>query len=174
MKKVLAILMLCGVIAGYAQNTPPFAASTKTWVFGDQTWSDAVQIPECNKETFGLNDTEPQCRSYTTYGKTWYYYNLAYVNKHQDKMCPSPWRVPSRVDFELLTKVTTSPASTAGWDLAGHAVGQNEIAFDWEWGCVLSATRGYAFSYHGTLEQPDEVYRLDAGIDCGFQVRCVK
>jgi hypothetical protein len=65
MKKILIILMLCGVCYSYAQDTPRYAASTKTWVFGYQIWSDAIQIPSCNKSSFKVSFTEPDCRSYT-------------------------------------------------------------------------------------------------------------
>jgi hypothetical protein len=36
MKKLLTIVMLFGVMGGYAQNTPNYATSTQTWVFGTQ------------------------------------------------------------------------------------------------------------------------------------------
>jgi hypothetical protein len=39
-------------LAGYAQTTPRYAASTQTWTFGEQIWSDAIHIPECNKTDF--------------------------------------------------------------------------------------------------------------------------
>jgi hypothetical protein len=85
-----------------AINTPPYAATTRTWVFGDQIWSDAIHIPVCNKETFENSYTEPQCHSYTENGKIWYYYNGIYVMTNQHAMCPSPWRVPTTADFRNL------------------------------------------------------------------------
>jgi hypothetical protein len=69
-EKKITIIMLCGVISGYAQNTPRYAASTTTWKYGEQTWSDAIQVPECDKEDFEASST-PQCRSYTKDGTTW-------------------------------------------------------------------------------------------------------
>ena len=95
MKTIVTIIMLCGVLGGYAQTTPPYAASTKTWTFGEQTWSDAIHIPECNKSSFTERYYETQCRSYTQGANTWYYYNWLYVNKHAARLCHSPWRVPS-------------------------------------------------------------------------------
>ncbi|MDR2358676.1 MAG: fibrobacter succinogenes major paralogous domain-containing protein [Prevotellaceae bacterium] len=104
MKTLLTILMLCGVCCGYAQNTPPHAASTETWTVGKQTWSDAIHMPECNKETFELSLTAPQCRSYTTLlDMKYYYYNWPYVKASAAKLCPSPWRVPSYDDFKKLS-----------------------------------------------------------------------
>jgi hypothetical protein len=49
MKTIFVLIMLCGICYGYAQ-TPPYAASTKTWQFGEQLWSDAIHEPLCNKE----------------------------------------------------------------------------------------------------------------------------
>jgi hypothetical protein len=44
MKKTLTItiIMLCGIVCGYTQNTPLHAASIRTWNFGNLTWSDAI------------------------------------------------------------------------------------------------------------------------------------
>ncbi|MDR2126212.1 MAG: hypothetical protein LBP63_05225 [Prevotellaceae bacterium] len=116
MKKIFTIIMLCGVYCGYAQSlsrdytqtTPPYAASTKTWTFGNQKWSDAIQIPACNKDIFEESNTDPQCRSKISLGKTYYYYNWAYVKEFAGVMCPSPWRVPTVDDFKLLIKVYTT------------------------------------------------------------------
>jgi hypothetical protein len=68
MKKSLTIIMLCGFISCYAQNTPPYAASAQTWTFGNQTWSDAIHMPGCNKESL-IDLYDPDCCSYTTDGK---------------------------------------------------------------------------------------------------------
>jgi hypothetical protein len=68
MKKLITLIMLCGLVSAYAQNTPPHAASTATWVIGDQTWSDAIHIPACDKKDFKESETAPRCRSYTSAG----------------------------------------------------------------------------------------------------------
>ena len=108
MKTIVTLIMLCGVLGGYAQTTPRYAATTKTWTVGTQTWSDAIHIPECNKSSFADSNTDTQCRSYTQDGNTWYYYNWPYVNKHAARLCPSPWRVPHRDDFCTLYKTLGS------------------------------------------------------------------
>jgi hypothetical protein len=69
--------------------TPPYAASTLIWTFGEQQWSDAIRIPACNKtSSFTDSYTEPQCRSYTSGTNTWYYYNWPYVVANPSTMCP--------------------------------------------------------------------------------------
>jgi uncharacterized protein (TIGR02145 family) len=126
MKKIVTIIMLCGVMSGYAQSTPPYAASTQTWKFGGQTWSDAIHIPECNRGAFYSRTTEPECRSYTEGFNTWYYYNWTYVNANKNRMCPSPWRVPTHQDFKTLKKNTNYNTIPHAWGFGGRA-------FGWDW-----------------------------------------
>ncbi|MDR3351255.1 MAG: hypothetical protein LBN98_06430 [Prevotellaceae bacterium] len=131
MKKILTIIMLFGVCCGYAQNTPPHAASTRTWTFGNQTWSDAIQIPGCHKETFEKSNTNPQCRSYTEGANTWYYYNWPYVNHNHSTMCPSPWRVPSHGDLTYYTSHAAGHFPYAGGWYSGSAEGLPNITYYW-------------------------------------------
>jgi hypothetical protein len=179
MKKNLTILMLFGVVYAYAQDTPPHAASTMTWTFGEQTWSDAIQIPECNKEDFPCSDTVPQCRSYTEDEKTYYYYyNWAYVNKNTAKLCPVPWHVPTKDDFETLDNSTNSAALGRIWGFGGFAgvemfypVGAVDThAVYWSSTLYVSLANSayvlsYSFNYLG-VRKDSMVY--------GFLVRCVK
>jgi hypothetical protein len=80
-------------------TTPTYAASKNVWKFGDQIWSDAIQIPDCNKSSFEISSTVPQCCSYTYEGNTYYYYNWAYVHEYKKILCPGKiWRVPSRAN----------------------------------------------------------------------------
>ncbi|MDR3132853.1 MAG: fibrobacter succinogenes major paralogous domain-containing protein [Prevotellaceae bacterium] len=172
MKKILTILMLCGFVYGYAQNTPPHAASTKTWTFGEQTWSDAIHIPECNKEEFTKSTIDPQCRSYTKDGKTWYYYNWAYVQKNQSKMCPPPWRVPTKSDSETLASNTTLSALSSVWGYGGYADGSsivNENLYADYWSSTENGSSAYYLGYYsgGLLVYSFDKYN-------GFQVRCVR
>lgn len=190
MKRLLTILMLCGVYSGYAQETPPHAASAKTWTVGEQVWSDAIHIPECNKETFEESDTAPQCRSYTHEGKTYYYYNWPYVHANAALLCPSPWRAPAEEDFITLAKAF-------GIEGKFHDSGASYVASNYvqAWG---GAYGGYATSTSVSNTGSDASYwsstkfflndalcltfRLNGaifsiGIDFqkyGMQVRCVK
>jgi hypothetical protein len=102
---------------------PPYATSTKTWVFGNQTWSDAIHIPECNKESFELSATEPQCRSYSYESKTYYYYNWAYVQAYAEKLCPTPWHVPTNIELEYMYKNAPNIMVELAWGFSGLANG---------------------------------------------------
>jgi uncharacterized protein (TIGR02145 family) len=136
----LAVLLIAlAIVAGCKKDdpapeekaipTPPYAASAQTWTFGTSTltWSDAIHIPDCNKESFEDSYDEPQCRSYTYEGKTYYYYNWPYVDTNKSALCPDPWRVPTKDDFAALvetlggdTQVARDALSTA-WGYGGRS-----------------------------------------------------
>jgi hypothetical protein len=167
MKKNLFFMMIAAAIAfaGCNKNddeTPPLAATTQTWTFGEQTWSDAIHCPECNKETFEDSYTEPQCRSYTENGKTWYYYNWAYVNTNKNTMCPDPWRVPIKEDFEMLISNTNAATLTAAWGYGGSSSECDVSSQAYYWN---NATGYYWYGYGN---------EIDVSTSHGFQVRCVK
>jgi hypothetical protein len=98
---------------------PPHAASTKTWTFGNQIWSDAIRIPECNKTSFTASSDVPHCRSYTYNTITHYYYNWAYMNTNKNIMCPAPWRVPTRYYFDDLIASTSAEELFTKWGPTG-------------------------------------------------------
>jgi TolB-like protein len=102
------------------KSLPPHAASTQTWTFGEQTWSDAIQIPACHKTSFINSKYDPQCRSYTDGSTIWFYYNWAYVNKRSAQLCPAPWRVPARADFDLLESAVPADLLVQTWGLGGE------------------------------------------------------
>ncbi|MDR3350328.1 MAG: hypothetical protein LBN98_01605, partial [Prevotellaceae bacterium] len=157
---------------------PSAAASTQTWTFGASTlvWSDAIQMPDCNKGDFyGGNDEVPWSdgRSYTEDGYTWYYYSWAYVDNHKSTMCPSPWRVPAKADFEELLDNAGADALTAAWGLPGYASGSNMadvglMAFYWS-----STVRDAYYAYHMRFDPSDAVTGYSRKY-FGLQVRCVQ
>jgi uncharacterized protein (TIGR02145 family) len=158
-----------------ALTTPPDAASTQTWVFGDQTWSDAIQIPDCDKSNFTNSYTEPHCRSYTGSGNTWYYYNWAYVNANVATLCPSPWRVPSQSDFNTLVNNTTHSTLISDWGYGGYATDDyvfvvNADGYYWS-STVYSSNTNYAYSLAYTWSDLGVYYGSKYD---GLQVRCVK
>ena len=154
-------------------NTPPNAASTLTWVFGDQTWSDAIHIPECNKPSFTDSYDESHCRSYMEGGNIRYYYNWAYVNQNAVTLCPTPWHVPTRSDFDALVGNTNYTTLINDWGYGGRAAGT-----------AVNAAGSYAFYWSATEFDADKAYNLryfSTGLGVfyygktdGFQVRCVK
>jgi hypothetical protein len=155
--------------------TPTYAASTQTWTFGASTlvWSDAIQIPGCNKDTYANSDTEPQCRSYTSGTNTWYYYNWPYVNQHAAQLCPTPWRVPATSDWEALIVAADPSTLTYEWELGGYAnlssvTSIYNVAYMWS-STEYSSTYAYrGYYYAGSLgvDHTPKFY--------GFQVRCVQ
>jgi hypothetical protein len=178
MKKHLFLMMIAVAItvSGYAQTTPQYAASTKTWTFGEQTWSDAIHIPACNKESFTDDDNYPQCRSYTKSGSTWYYYNWAYVDQNAAALCPSPWRVFTQSDFETLVNSTDDSTLINAWGYGGYAYGSS-----------MYNVGTYGYYWSSTEDGSSNAYYLNFGTDgyvlpqyyynakyYGFQVRCVR
>jgi hypothetical protein len=154
-----------------AQAAYPFyAASTQTWTIGEQTWSDAIQMPACNKENFTDSYTEPHCRSYTSGTNTWYYYNWPYVNQNAAQLCPAPWRVPSRSDYIELANAGTLLADI--WPLSGYVNGSSTYNVG-SGGGVRSSTEDGDNAYY--LNYVSSGQRVsNAGKHFGFQVRCVK
>jgi hypothetical protein len=157
--------------------TPPLAASTQTWVFGDQTWSDAINCPECNKDRFENSYTNPQCRSYTSGTDTWYYYNWPYVAANLELLCPTPWRVPTVDDFVTLVKNTNGRYLIDSWGLPGFA-NSNSMDDIGSASYFWSATELDEFGAYVLCCHADHVY-LDAWYwyynkHYGQSVRCVK
>ncbi|MDR3350942.1 MAG: hypothetical protein LBN98_04795 [Prevotellaceae bacterium] len=185
MKKVFTLMVAAAMVfAGCDKDddsddkkTPPYAASTQTWTFGEQTWSDAIQMPDCNKETFddGTNE-EPKAdgRSYTEDGHTWYYYSWPYVDAHKATMCPSPWRVPTTEDFfELLAANAAAADLQAAWGYGGYANSTSVEytgSYAWYWASTENGTN-YAYFMNFSTSGADTGY---ASKYYGFQVRCVK
>jgi hypothetical protein len=154
--------------------TPSYAASTKTWEFGNLTWSDAIQIPECNKNAFAESLTQPQCRSYTSGTSTWYYYNWPYVDANKSAMCPSPWRVPAPADFHTLADHATASALISAWDVGGAVTSTSFLhtsssAYYWSATEYSSQHAYYLFIHNAGRFVPDH-----GGKYGGFHVRCVK
>jgi hypothetical protein len=161
-----------------AVATPPNAASTLTWTFEESNliWSAPIQISDCNKEDFSDSSTEPRCRSYLhTNGTTYYYYNWPYVNANKTTMCPDPWRVPEKADFDELIAHTTKEALRQLWTPAGFVERSNNPDGIGNNGRMWSAT---------DVAESANAYRLwfdtakieitASGKRYGLEVRCVR
>jgi hypothetical protein len=197
MKQALTIMMFCGVISGYAQETPPHAASTQTWVFGSQTWSDAIQIPECNKADFdggttdepkadcfskthreedtGYSDYIGQKYEYDTHKKdrTYYSYSWPYVSQNAALLCPAPWRVPSKQDYIDLSHVANPVTLSDEWG-KGTIKGKMTITFPepLEW---TSTGDEHNVAYYFIYDRNFDIMDTSAGSQVhGLIVRCVK
>jgi hypothetical protein len=157
---------------------PPHAASASTWAFGTVAqplvWSDVIRISDCNKTAFTNSTTVPQCRSYTSGGKTYYYYNWAYVNANKATMCPDPWRVPEVWDFNDVVLVITTNTLSSAWGYGGRANGTNIDNVDskaWLWSSS-PATDHPGEGWYLTYAQYSYSSEYNSQ-EYGFQVRCV-
>jgi hypothetical protein len=155
------------------ENAPPYAASNKVWVIGDQTWSDAIHIPECKDAGFKSIYNIPFCRSCTSGTNTWYYYNWTYVNQNAATLCPSPWRVPTREDFTTLKSHPDVSAIRASWGCGGYVYGPAGLYYLHSQAHYWSST-DYSISraYYLTFSPLGIYYRTNKYF--GRQVRCVK
>jgi hypothetical protein len=163
-----------------------YAASTRTWVYGDQTWSDAIQIPDCDKTSFLNSYTEPSCRNYTSGENTWYYYNWPYVAQHAASLCPSPWRVPTHADHITLANNTTDSELINAWGYGGLVfVFNGSVSYTTRNGLFWSSTENeiettvgldyYEYSYAlGYSSSWSGIDTSDTNKHYGIQVRCVK
>jgi hypothetical protein len=181
MKNLLTILMLCGVCCAYAQNTPPHAASTRTWSVGIQTWSDAIHIPDCNKMNEMNSLTVPQCRSYTEGANTWYYYNWPYVIANADLLCPIPWHVPTSSDLDILRRGKYTALELAiTWGLNGYMSndklwGRGRIDTFWSATPLKGYSTNVKFEAECFFAVPIEHgFRYECSKGDGLIVRCVK
>jgi hypothetical protein len=152
-----------------APNTPLYAASTQTWTFGEQIWSDVIHIPECNKAGFTYSNTIPQCRNYTHETYIWYYYNWPYVANNAAALCPSPWRVPSQSDFSMLVNPDYNFDS---WAHGGNSY--TPVPIGPRIGQYWSATSTGENLAAAVEVYQDYVYPWTTSCSFGMQVRCVK
>ena len=121
MKKHLFFMMLAAAAVAFAgcnenadnkpdvyeaKDAPPYATSKKVWKIGDLTWSDAIQMPDCDNNIQGQWDyKDPICGRAYSGSNTWYYYNATYVKANSNRLCPHPWRVPTLNDaYALLSR----------------------------------------------------------------------
>jgi uncharacterized protein (TIGR02145 family) len=171
--------MLTQQVAVVQQAVSFYAASAQTWTFGAHTWSDAIQMPECDKTSFEESYTDPHCRSYTEGANTWYYYNWAYVTANAAALCPSPWRVPTQSDFNTLVSTL---GGNSGWQTLYNAWGYGGYASN-----TSAGDYGFQGRYWSSTQYPSDtndayflnyysgnLYVPHTNKRGGNQVRCVK
>jgi len=97
---------------GCNTNTPAFGnnlgtvsfLTNRTWTIGNQTWSDAVTATACQKNVFSGGSSgnfNADCRTNPGEGSG-NFFSFCAVTRFQDRLCPYPWRVPTRDDFRNL------------------------------------------------------------------------
>jgi uncharacterized protein (TIGR02145 family) len=177
-------------------DAPAHAASDKTWVIESadgsikQTWSDAIQIPECNKADFdgGVWDApKADCRSYTYEGSTYYYYSWPYVDAFADRLCPSPWRVPAVNDVADLVTACGGAAFDRSGELyttynhpdawggqCGGQVGYNYTTNPTQSGYYWSRSTARPGHAWAAVNIAPYLMILHKEKTLGLQVRCVK
>ena len=110
------------------------AASTNTWTITSadntiqQEWSDYLQYDGDNKVDAGTIEDYAGTNTVGDYrnnpGYRGFMYNLPYIQANENKLCPSPWRVPSPEDIINLDKALggdgTNYHLTPGTLGAGH------------------------------------------------------
>jgi hypothetical protein len=155
--------------------TPSGAASTQTWIFGSQTWSDRVVVaPSGCASVTTLSETSYPPAQYKISSNR-YYYNWTCVNTASTQLCPSPWRVPTRDDFNTLGNNATGSTLGSAWGYGGYAAGNNIYATD-SYGYYWSSTElggGNAY-YFCHLTSSTLTTTAPANQVFGYQVRCVK
>ncbi|MEA4917216.1 BACON domain-containing protein [Proteiniphilum sp.] len=95
---------------GNLAGVPTYAISTQVWEIksADQTikqkWSDYIEYDGNNKAADGTLSTFDGEYRDAAPGYRGYLYSWYYVTDHANKLCPSPWRVPTKEDLINLDK----------------------------------------------------------------------
>lgn len=95
---------------GNPNGAPTYAISTETWEIESddktikQEWSDYIEYDGGNKVLSGTISTFNGDYRDAAPGYRGYLYSWHYVTDHSDKLCPSPWRVPTKDDLINLDK----------------------------------------------------------------------
>lgn len=98
-------------------NTPGWGESLgtvtfktdRTWIVGEQEWSDVVMASNCSEKTTFVagtwnsgaffSDLNADCRSNPGFGDL---FSWCAVHRFKDQLCPDGWRVPTKDDFIAL------------------------------------------------------------------------
>jgi hypothetical protein len=94
------------------------------------------------------------------------------VNQNAAQLCPDPWRVPTKDDFEALVAATNATHLAAAWGYGGRAFGSGIVHTDFAY---------YWSSTENDTNSAYNMYNTSGGLPVdytnkylGMQVRCVK
>jgi hypothetical protein len=149
---------------------PPGSDPNGTWTCGSQIWSGA------------LSYSPPQCDYVNANNGYGYYYtwscilnsNVATPNSDPSHiLCPSPWRIPSRSDFNTLVNCTTNSEIVSAWGIPGFYNSDGVFVGNrtYFWSATMNGTNyAYCLYYNNGYDfRVEDVPKL-----CGLQVRCVR
>jgi uncharacterized protein (TIGR02145 family) len=165
-----------------------YTASTQTWTFGSQTWTDRVETTAlpCSVSTADISEMSYSAPEYKAIDGR-YYYNFSCVINNSEAMCPSPWRVPTKDDLDLLQTIIHSGNGTyfictaqtcSGYYVCQACSIEEGAAYAYLWSTTYAACQGsgscaYAFDMRGLHEGTGTNVRALV-TSSGFPVRCVK
>jgi hypothetical protein len=117
-----ALMLLLACDKTDETDAPPGSDPNGTWTFGSQTWSAPVQnaagCVDYTQSADGSNATP----IYADLKKgTGYYYNWLCVKKNANALCPTPWRIPTTADYEMLMASVNCIELRDAWRLDGVA-----------------------------------------------------
>ena len=156
---------------------PANAATGWVWKFGDQQWSEVIELPDCKDATFESSTSNAYCRSYKKDDATYYYYNWAYVNTNKATLCTNGWDVPTKIDLETLKTNATGAELLEQWPVKRCWVSSNDSASSLdcirEWSQTddsSNSSNAWAFYDDGS----NTYLTGSRGKTYGFPVICVK
>jgi hypothetical protein len=174
------VLLLClpvtllGQAVVLKSDTSITFASTQTWTFGEQTWSDRVvaRPGACDSvDVLSVSEAKKEYRKHNGL----YYYTWMCVVAARFELCPpiKGWRVPTYDDFKYLVRYATGSTLYDAWGVGGYAFGdalRNESLTGYYWSYTAADRNGsYGLAYHhGYTRVALHVQHS------GRQVRCVK
>jgi uncharacterized protein (TIGR02145 family) len=149
-----------GTITVIAVPPPPDAASTRTWVFGSQTWSDRIVANPSNCTLVdNITTKEPLPALYRAYEGQYYYNWICVAAEGPISLCPADmgWRVPTQADFSALCNYLGGMGQlqydvlVAEWGFTGSAL--NTDVSGWNttgayWSTSTSGSYG-VYMYYG-------------------------
>jgi hypothetical protein len=127
--------------------TQPIAASTQTWTFGAQTWSDRiVATPADCIQIDALSMTDFFAAEYRVYYDRVYYKSYC-MTAAQAALCPNPWRVPSRDDMLSLKATVTAVDLMLSWGFGGYInpAGEHAVYSGGWWMSTMPANQPWVY-----------------------------
>jgi uncharacterized protein (TIGR02145 family) len=157
-------------------TTPPNAASTRTWTYGTQTWSDRIIAAPSNCTNTNTLTTSNYTTAEYKVSDGRYYYSWTCAYNNRTAFCPDPWRLPTQSDFDTLDSNITSPTTlVSDWGYGGGAQGSSMLNVStaaYYWSSTEFSSGGdsaYYLLYYSSDLRVFGTNKYD-----GLQVRCVK